>query len=1347
MQLGIKAFFATVPRTASIGSKGTPPSDTKNAVAKDVVGIAAVEKPPVDSEVGKAVEDAKVPSLSPSLRKCDPIKDESALKRTDTCDTVETGDQPSDSMDTCRVSTSDASQQDAFDDADESPICRKRSLMFDSGFVPEKLKCTDITDEFIGAHLDVIEDFIAQSSAGGSYTAGQQGGQVGDDASQDTPKGCPTSTVSPNERTASLSPVDNVISSIGTLGSLRASGARPPDVDDEPVQGRRKQARKGARGSSGKADSAASKQAETKYVGHEGDVEELTFVDRGEGEGGAAVATAGKLTVGSEKFSACSQSVDCVTDEERKKYLTCPASQKSRCFKAYVEHYYRYNDTFVFPPWVQIREIRDRNGLRPTDESYDPSTLWVPSRSHRWAVAFRSCHFTECMQQWWYVKQDRFDQLLFFKMGRFYELFYHDACIIQEICNLRWMGSEAKPHVGFPEKSLHIYASACVARGYKVVVVEQTETPQQLEQRNRESGQRQNTVSRAICEIITPGTITRPDMLGTQSKQLLLIAEAVMPPTSAGLPGTMAANAAETPAAPSGDTGDLAQPSTPTARSEKNPSFSNPSTLSSRRRNNRFGFRRRQAEEIKDLPGERFLCVCSMDVSMGTISLGMVDISLGLGELRALVASVNPAEVVVDATTIGSLNELYGMTVYMGFELTSFNCAHQFTPENVGNKDAKIAEVDYGAFEERAKAALGSSNAVYERLMLLLQRYLRSVMLDNLLNYCAVKTLGGDNYQYMTLDGAALTQLELFKSQEGDNSVCLFGFLNKTCCPFGERMLRRWVLKPLMSAKRINARNLTVDFLSRNFSICSTYQDQLSLLPDLERSFGKVLNAAAGCYKMAVYFDEGVFTKIYDLHLLLANFDRLQQHVSTFFSEAAEYGEQCPALLKEMCSSVSKVTTHCEELKARLSVTGLKTCSSRPGVWKESDEVRGRISATKSRLDELLVEIQKTCPSACFVHTKFRYEVELNERDYRRLSNSGKSLEVTSTKAGHVRVRTNRIVSLVNELEEHEFALTQSELTFFQDAVKLLHDRRGVFSGLLVTAAELDCLCSLASVAKHAVIPLVRPEVFERGSSEPYMYVRASAHPVVSQLTPDSFVPNDIHLNHEDYGRLLLITGPNMGGKSTLLRQTALCAIMAQIGSFVAASECKMTVVDRIYTRLGASDNLIQGKSTFLVEMEEVSSILHTGTKDSLVLVDELGRGTSTFDATAIAAACLEKIDSIGCRCLFTTHFQEVCAYALRLPKVTLCHMTASFDDEERTLTFLYKLAQGQCPESHGIHVARLAGIPANVLEMAEKVSRRFRAQKRSPAATLGALLGAHSRGDETMLRALYEELRQPDGP
>ncbi|GIX65746.1 DNA repair protein [Babesia caballi] len=1328
MQKGIKHYFASISKAVAAASTDTPPYSSQDSIEKDVDCNEADNLGALENEGAATVASLMAdPAPSDGANAGDPPE---ATPEPEVAQEPQPG--TPDSVETSSVVTSDSAQ---LLDEDESPICRKRSLMFDSGFVPDKLKCTDITEDFVEKHLNIIEDFINRNegsapSAGASQKPlSARSISVGSNAS-----GCATSLVSPQNSDAVSSPVKRRGPAPGTLGALRARANQRLSADSEGDD-------TGYSGSHAqKKPYSTSASAASEYAGHDGDVEELTFVDKADD-----AKSSSTLTLGSEAFNHSSESEECVTDEERKMYLSCPASQKSRCFKAYVEHYYRYNETFVFPAWVRIREIRDRNGLKPTDEAYDPSTVWVPSRSHPWALAFRSCHFTECMQQWWYLKQDRFDQLLFFKMGKFYELFYHDACIVQEICGLRWMGSEAKPHVGFPERSLHVYASSCVARGFKVVVVEQTETPQQLEKRNRESGQRQNAVSRAICEIITPGTITRPEMLGTHSKQLLLISQACPLPDSS----TDSLDCAK-------DTVVTVDTSTTTSEIPSESATNQPPGKPKHDNDQiyrRLGLRRSALPQFADSPADRLLCVCSMDASVGSVSLGMVDVSLGLGELRALIASVKPAEVVVDSDYIGKLDELYGMTVHLGFELTAFNCAHQFTSENVGNKDTKIAHVDHGQFLERARATLGPSSAAYERLLLLLQRYLSSVMLDNLLNYCTVGILDADHAQCMTLDGAALTQLELFKSQEGDESMCLFKFLNKTCCALGERMLRRWLLKPLRSVSRINARSAAVDFLRCNFSVCTAYQEQLSSMPDLERTFGKVLNAAAGCYKMAVYFDEDVFAKLYELHQLLQQFSRLQSHVASFFADANGLGEACPPLLQSMASGVSQVTSHCEELLSRLHLFSTKTCSSRNGVWAPSDEVRERIAAAKSRLDAVLVDMKRECPSAQFVHTKFRYEVELSERDYRRLSAGSKSLEVTSTRAGHVRVHNGRIVSLLQQLEEHEFALTQSELLFFQDAVRQLHERRHVFGSLLVTAAELDCLCSLASVAKSAVVPMVRAEVFERGSGEPYMLVRGSTHPMVCQLNPEAFVPNDLQLSCGGFNSLLLLTGPNMGGKSTLLRQTALCAVMAQMGSFVSATECKMTVVDRVFTRLGSSDNLVQGKSTFLVELEEVSSILHTvgrtfpaatlpqATRDSLVLVDELGRGTSTFDATAIAAACLEKISAIGSRCMFTTHFQEVCAYSLQLPNVSPCHMTASFDDEARTLTFLYKLALGPCPESHGIHVARLAGIPAHVLEMAERVSQRFRAQKRSPVALVSALLGAHSRGDEALLRALYEEL------
>ncbi|KAK1441778.1 DNA mismatch repair Msh6 [Babesia gibsoni] len=1282
MQLGIKDFFLSKPRApkaACLESVSTFPQGAQQSYVVTKLNNDSLTQH-VDAQSKQTTKSDKSTMI------------------------ISPRDSPTSSRASQETLCADSSAKNAaklFDD-DESPVSRKRSLMFDATFVPEKLKCTEITEEFITSHMSVIEELIHKE--GESDTRDGKAG-VSSQYLSTQRLGTSQRADSTDASSKDISPLPRV----PCLGSLKSG-------ETEQKKGKLVRAKGNNADSkalhSSTARSRASTASDEAAIAEDGDVEEFGFSGSKAEAGGI---DAKSITVGNEKFKMSFKSEDCVTDEERKMYLNCPASQKSKCFRAYVEHYYRYCNTYVFPPWVSIKDIRDKNGLRPTDEDYDPCTLWVPSRSHRWAIEYRSCHFTECMQQWWFLKQDRFDQLLFFKMGRFYELFYHDACIIQEICNLRWMGSENKPHVGFPEKSLHVYASACVSHGFKVVVIEQTETPQQLEKRNKETGQRQNTVSRAICEIITPGTIVRPEMLETQSRQLFLVAEATLPQWDNSPEGKSCSRDAEGNASHG---------------EGKKRYFGNKNRVSLR---DRF-------LTLKVSPRDRLLSVCIMDVSVGSVSFGLVDVSLGVGELRDLMYSVNPAEVVIDSAASSSFEGIYAMTVSMGFELTTFNCSQENPVVTMGGAECKTAQIDHQEFHSRFNAELGESCSFYDRLVLLLQRYLQSVMLDNLLNYCNIGKIGDDHRLCMTLDGAVISQLELFKSQEGDGTMSLFGFLNKTKSAIGERMLRRWLLKPLLGARSINERSLAVQFLSQHFSVCTAYQEKISAMPDLERSLGKVLNAAAGCYKMAVYFDDDVFVKLYELYQLLRNFEKLQLHVTEFFQETSQLGDSYPNLLRNMAASLVQVRSHCQELLPMLDVSGQKTCSSNQGTWEQSDAVRKSIAGVTSDLNEVLSDIKRTCPSAVFVHTKFRYEVEIPEREYKKLAGSDKSLEVTSTRSGFVRVRNDTILLLLQTLEEEEFSLTQCELLFFQHVVKLLHRKRGIFNTLLNTAAELDCLCSLASVAKNATIPMVRAEVFERGEGQPYMLIKDSTHPIVCQMNPDTFVPNDIHIGAGDYNTILLLTGPNMGGKSTLLRQTAICAIMAQMGSFVSASECKITAVDRVFTRLGAYDNLMQGKSTFLVELEEVSTILRHATSNSLVLVDELGRGTSTFDATAIAASSLEKISSIGSRCLFTTHFQEVCDYTSKLGNVTLCHMRASLDEEERNLVFLYKLTLGQCPESHGIHVAKLAGIPEHVVEMARRVSRKFKLQKTPPSALVTALIDVHRRGDIDALCRQYEE-------
>lgn len=216
----------------------------------------------------------------------------------------------------------------------------------------------------------------------------------------------------------------------------------------------------------------------------------------------------------------------------------------------------------------------------------------------------------------------------------------------------------------------------------------------------------------------------------------------------------------------------------------------------------------------------------------------------------------------------------------------------------------------------------------------------------------------------------------------------------------------------------------------------------------------------------------------------------------------------------------------------------------------------------------------------------------------------------------------------------------------------------------------------------------------------PVLELKESRHPVVAKLKTN-YIPNDIVLNGgSNPAPCSLVTGPNMGGKSTILRQTCISVIMAQIGCYVPASECKLTVVDKIFTRIGAYDLIIEGKSTFLVELEETADILNHSSEDSLVIIDELGRGTSTFDGTAISIATLEYISRIiKCRCLFSTHLHLLCDEFSNDTKVLPFHMDLKLNNETKSITFLYKFISGTCPKSYGMNVAQLAGIPQEVID------------------------------------------------
>jgi len=260
--------------------------------------------------------------------------------------------------------------------------------------------------------------------------------------------------------------------------------------------------------------------------------------------------------------------------------------------------------------------------------------------------------------------------------------------------------------------------------------------------------------------------------------------------------------------------------------------------------------------------------------------------------------------------------------------------------------------------------------------------------------------------------------------------------------------------------------------------------------------------------------------------------------------------------------------------------------------------------------------------------------------------------------------------------------------------------------------AELDCLCSLSKSSSAIGSPSCRPEFVEEEQS--VLELEGLRHPCVIPGIASDFIPNDTVLGGES-PNLILLTGPNMGGKSTLLRQTCVAVIMAQLGCYVPAEKCRLTPFDRIFTRIGANDNILAGQSTFMVELSETSKILAEATERSMVILDELGRGTSTFDGYAIAYSVLHELSTrIGCLGLFSTHYGTLTSEFERDPNVALKHMACQVDQVNREVTFLYKLVEGVCEKSYGMNVAHMAGVPRSIVERAESMANAFELKQES---------------------------------
>ena len=547
-----------------------------------------------------------------------------------------------------------------------------------------------------------------------------------------------------------------------------------------------------------------------------------------------------------------------------------------------------------------------------------------------------------------------------------------------------------------------------------------------------------------------------------------------------------------------------------------------------------------------------------------------------------------------------------------------------------------------------------------------------------------------DRDRYVRLDRFTVRNLELVDALD-DEGMSLFDVLDRTVTPMGARMLRNWVIMPLKSIEAINNRLDVVDYFFRNPASCAGIVSRMEHIGDLGRLVSKVSTLRA------------TPRDVVQIRFALEAIDPIKAELvgadNEVLADIASQIDPCRDIVDRIARQIV------DSPPMRVGAGGVIAT----GVNAELDELRAIAGSGKQYLESIRErEIARTGISSLKIgfNNVFGYYIE-----------------VTNTHRDKVPEEWIRRQTLTNaeryitpELKEYEEKILGAEARIASLEESLFNDLLADLSRYVAkiktdaaVIAQLDCLISLTRVA--AENKYVRPVVDDSLNLD----LIEARHPVIERRLPagEPYIANTVHLDNND-NQIIMITGPNMSGKSALLRQTALNVILAQMGSFVAAESARIGIVDKIFTRVGASDNISLGESTFMVEMNEAAAIVNNMSKRSLILFDELGRGTSTYDGISIARAIVEHIHNsqgIQPKTLFATHYHELNEMEGEYPRVHNHHV--SVKEINGKVVFLRRLEKGGSEHSFGIHVARLAGMPRSIVERADRILARLEAARR----------------------------------
>jgi len=666
--------------------------------------------------------------------------------------------------------------------------------------------------------------------------------------------------------------------------------------------------------------------------------------------------------------------------------------------------------------------------------------------------------------------------------------------------------------------------------------------------------------------------------------------------------------------------------------------------------------------------------LAALDLSTGELALETVSIE----DLASALARYEAPEVVLPAGCELTLSPGRGACTVTERE------AWEFDPELAREDLARtfrLASLDGLGVEPGDRAAVGAAGA--------LLRYARELKPGGLPHLARPRVVRRG--AVLPLDDMTRRNLELVESLRPDGGVTgttVLEVLDRTMTSMGARLLRRWLLAPLVDPGAINARLDAVEVLVRDPRGRDRVREALDGVRDLERLAGRAALGRATPRELGALRDS--IARLPDVRSALDGLEARGRAAA--LEQAAEHFDLLADLGEELARA----------LVERPPAQAADGDAIRPGYDRELDELKDARDGGKQYIASLQArERERTAiPSLKVGFNKvFGYYIEVTNPhkdrvppDYeRRQTLSGAERFVTP----ELKQYEAKVLGAEERIAVREAELVDALRTRVADAVARVQTTAGI-------VAELDVWSGLADLAHRDAY--VRPEVTAGFTIE----LEASRHPVVERMMArEAFIPNDVRL--DEGGRVILLTGPNMAGKSTLLRQVGLCVLLAQVGSFVPARRAVIGVVDRLFTRVGASDNLVRGQSTFMVEMSETSAILHGATARSLVLLDEIGRGTSTYDGVAIAWAVTEHLHNVvGCKTIFATHYHELTQLTEELAHARNFNVAVREAGDE--IVFLHRLEPGGADRSYGIHVGQLAGLPGAVVGRAWEVLKLLEA-------------------------------------